>query len=70
MRRERLMKAAKRIYLMLIFSKTVPTAQYYAAGSIEHRPNVRMGVQRHWILLNPHCAAEPQPACSRVDSPA
>lgn len=60
MRRERLMKAAKRIYLMLIFSKTVPTAQYYAASSIEHRPSVRMRVQRHWILLIK------SPLCSRA----
>lgn len=64
------MKTAKRIYLMLVFSKTVPTAQYSAAGSNWHRPSVRMGVHRHWILLNPHRTAEAQSACSTVDSPA
>lgn len=64
------MKTAKRIYLMLIFSETVPTAQYYVAGSNRCRPSARMGVHRHWILLNPHRAAEAQSAWSTVDSPA
>lgn len=45
MRRERLVKTAKRIYLMLIFSETVPTAQYYAAGSNRRRPSAGTGVQ-------------------------
>lgn len=63
------MKTAERIYLMLIFFLTLPTAQYYASGSKQqHRPSVRMGVQRHWIWLKPHHAAEAQSACSAVDS--
>lgn len=55
------MKTAKRIYLMLIFSKTVPTAQYYSAGSNQRRANARMGAQRRWILLHPRHAAQAQP---------